>query len=68
MPFKPIQMKSNYSKNARERERVSDDGTERNPTLKSGSACWGFEKSVTLRRDKNSPKYKLIKATLAGST
>lgn len=44
---------------------LTNDVSGRNLVLQTGTENWRFESSITLRRDKNSQKYKLIKATLA---
>ena len=44
---------------------LTSDGAARNLPPQSDPAGWQLEQSVTLRRDKNSPNYELIDATLA---
>jgi hypothetical protein len=44
---------------------LTNDRFGRNLPSQAGPAGWQLEESVTLRRDKRSPKYELIKATLA---
>jgi hypothetical protein len=44
---------------------LTSDGAGRNLPPQADPAGWRLEESVTLRRDKNSPKYELINATLA---
>jgi hypothetical protein len=44
---------------------LTDDSTGRNLPTHACQAGWRFERSVTLRSDKNSPKHELNKATLA---
>jgi hypothetical protein len=41
------------------------DRSGHNLPLQTGTADWRFERHLTLRRDKNAPKYELIKTTLA---
>jgi hypothetical protein len=44
---------------------LTTDSTGRNLPSQTGAKSWRFKEPVTLEQDKSSPKYELIKATLA---